>query len=186
MPSITGATFLGKIRHAHPIDPVARASVMDHRFPLEESRCRCFHCARRRRVRSKPLRPFLPRIFRIPAAHKKFQPRLLSRSLPLFTAALIPGGPHHSMRPHCENNFASKDCDSNVPSASYSGPSEKTFPGFAVHKKTLPFAPFEMPVICADPDFASCAYTPCPSMTSSAPFFPVPASSRPSAFNPSA
>src|SRR5450755_4672632 len=42
-------------------------------------------------------------------------------------------GPHHSSRPHCENNFASKDCDSKVPSASYSGPTEKTFPGFAVH-----------------------------------------------------
>src|SRR5262249_54070830 len=44
------------------------------------------------------------------------------------------GGLHHSMRPHCENNWASNDRDSYVPSASYSGPSENTLPGFAVHR----------------------------------------------------
>jgi hypothetical protein len=78
-------------------------------------------------------------------------------SLPLFAAALIAGGPHHSMCPHCENSFASNDCDSNVPSASYSGPSEKTFPGFAVHRYTVPPLVRDIPVICDDPDFANCA-----------------------------
>src|SRR6266700_5417330 len=34
------------------------------------------------------------------------------------------GGLHHSSRPHCENSCASKEWDSNVPSASYSGPTE--------------------------------------------------------------
>src|SRR5260370_13601894 len=34
------------------------------------------------------------------------------------------GGLHHSMRPHFEKSRASKDRDSNVPSASYSGPTE--------------------------------------------------------------
>src|ERR1700690_2383552 len=101
-------------------------------------------------------------------------------SLTLFECAAAGGGPHHSIRPHCEKSLASYDCDSNVPSASYSGPSEKTFPGFAVHRKTFPDAEREMPVICAEPDLASCAYTPRPSITSREPLFPVPARSRPS------
>src|SRR5262249_40851100 len=55
-------------------------------------------------------------------------------SFATFAGSFAAGGPHHSMRPHCENSFASNACDSNVPSGSYSGPSEKTFPGFAVHR----------------------------------------------------
>src|SRR6185369_2918929 len=50
-------------------------------------------------------------------------------------AAGTGGGLHHSMRPHCENNCASNDRDSYAPSASYSGPSENTLPGFAVHRR---------------------------------------------------
>src|ERR1700760_46415 len=102
-----------------------------------------------------------------------------------FACLLEAGGPHHSIRPHCENSFASNDCDSKLPSGSYSGPNEKTLPGFAVHRKTLPPDAREIPVICAEPDFASCAYTPRPSITSSEPVFPVPASKRPSEFSPS-
>ena len=67
------------------------------------------------------------------------------------------GGPHQSRRPHCEKSCASKERDENVPSGSYSGPTERTFPGFAVHKKTLPAELRAMPVICADPALASCA-----------------------------
>ena len=47
-----------------------------------------------------------------------------------------------------------------MPAASYSGPTEKTFPGFEVHKKTLPEELRAMPVICAEPDLARCAKTP--------------------------
>src|SRR5206468_6249884 len=70
------------------------------------------------------------------------------------------GGLHHSMRPHFEKSCASKERDSNVPSASYSGPTEKTFPGFEVHRKTLPEELRARPVICAEPDLARCAKTP--------------------------
>src|SRR6266576_7141228 len=96
------------------------------------------------------------------------------------------GGLHHSRRPHCEKSCASKERDSNVPSASYSGPSEKTFPGLEVHKKTFPEVLPTMPVICEDPALASCANTPRPSMARSAPLFPVPARRRPSEASPSA
>src|SRR5262245_13986369 len=94
------------------------------------------------------------------------------------------GGPHQSRRPHCEKSCASKERDSNVPSGSYSGPSENTFPGLAVQRNTLPSLPRARPVICADPDFASCAKTPWPSIVSSAPLLPVPASKRPSEAKP--
>src|SRR5438445_12660009 len=90
------------------------------------------------------------------------------------------GGLHHSRRPQCEKSCASKERDSNVPSASYSGPTEKTFPGFAVHKETLPEELRTMPVICDVPDFARCAKTPCPSIARRAPLLPVPARRRPS------
>src|SRR6266550_2222631 len=89
------------------------------------------------------------------------------------------GGLHHSRRPHCENSCASKERDSNVPSASYSGPTEKILPGFAVHKKTLPEELRAMPVICADPDLARWAKTPRPSTVRRAPALPVPARRRP-------
>src|SRR6266851_8835000 len=58
------------------------------------------------------------------------------------------GGLHHSMRPHFEKSCASNERDSNVPSASYSGPTEKTFPGLAVHKKIFPEELRAIPVIC--------------------------------------
>src|SRR6202023_1908039 len=48
------------------------------------------------------------------------------------------GGLHQSSRPHCEKSCASNERDSYVPSGSYSGPTEKTFPGFAAHRKILP------------------------------------------------
>src|ERR1700675_1033345 len=100
-------------------------------------------------------------------------------------AAVAGGGPHQSRRPHCEKSCASKERDSNVPSGSYSGPTEKTFPGFAVHKKTLPAALRAMPVICAEPALASCAKTPWPSIARRAPLLPVPARTRPSEAKPS-
>src|SRR5882762_6333211 len=93
---------------------------------------------------------------------------------------------HHSRRPHCERSCASKERDSNVPSASNSGPTENTFPGLAVHKKTLPEELRAMPVICAEPALARCAKTPRPSMARSAPLLPVPARRRPSEARPSA
>ena len=71
-----------------------------------------------------------------------------------------------------------------MPSASNSGPTEKTLPGLAVQTKSLPSLPREIPVIWAEPDLASCANTPLESMASSAPLFPVPASRRPSAPRP--
>src|SRR5580704_11907156 len=98
--------------------------------------------------------------------------------------AVAGGGPHQSSRPHWEKSCASNERDSNVPSGSYSGPTEKTFPGFAVHKKTLPTALRAIPVICAEPALASCAKTPWPSIASSEPLFPVPAKTRPSDANP--
>src|SRR5260370_29340783 len=39
-------------------------------------------------------------------------------------AAAAGAGLHHSMRPHFEKSCASNERDSNVPSASYSGPTE--------------------------------------------------------------
>src|ERR1700730_16474918 len=57
------------------------------------------------------------------------------------------GGLHHSIRPHCEKSCASNERDSYVPSGWYSGPTEKTFPGFAVHKKIFPLTPRAIPVI---------------------------------------
>src|SRR6267143_5332244 len=101
-------------------------------------------------------------------------------------AGLAGGGLHHSMRPQCEKSCASKEWDSNVPSASYSCPTEKTFPGFAVHRKTFPEELRAMPVICAVPDFARCAKTPCPSSARRAPLLPVPARRRPSEASPRA
>src|ERR1700676_703346 len=96
------------------------------------------------------------------------------------------GGDHHSTRPHCEKSCASKEREVNVPSGSYSGPTAKTLPGLAVHRKILPEALRAMPVICAEPDFASCANTPWPSTAMSAPLLPVPASRRPSEARPRA
>src|SRR6267378_2643568 len=90
------------------------------------------------------------------------------------------GGLHQSRRPHWEKSWASKERDSYVPSDSYSGPTEKTFPGFAVQRKSLPAELAAMPVICAEPALASCAKTPRPSMARSAPPLPVPARRRPS------
>src|SRR5580700_3964577 len=75
-------------------------------------------------------------------------------------AAAVGGGPHQSRRPHCEKSCASKERDSNVPSGSYSGPTENTLPGFAVHKRTFPAALRAIPVISAEPALASCAKTP--------------------------
>src|SRR6266446_8585389 len=96
------------------------------------------------------------------------------------------GALHHSRRPHCEKSCASKERDSNLPSASYSGPTEKTFPGLAVHKKIFPEELRTIPVICEDPALASCAKTPRPSTARRAPLLPVPARRRPSEARPRA
>src|SRR5580704_14630426 len=88
--------------------------------------------------------------------------------------AVAGGGPHQSSRPHWEKSCASNERDSNVPSGSYSGPTEKTFP----------VALRAMPVIWAEPALASCAKTPWPSIASSEPLLPVPAKTRPSEANP--
>src|SRR6266404_1521120 len=103
-----------------------------------------------------------------------------AEDLPAGLSAAAGGGLHQSRRPHWEKSCASKERDSYVPSGSYSGPTEKTFPGFAVQRKSLPPALRAMPVICAEPALASCANTPRPSMARSAPLLPVPASRRPS------
>jgi hypothetical protein len=67
-----------QVRRTHPIDAVARPPIMDHCFPLQESRCRRLNLRPRRGVRSEPPRPLFSRILGVPAAHKKFQPRLLA------------------------------------------------------------------------------------------------------------
>src|ERR1700684_2681072 len=71
-----------------------------------------------------------------------------------FVFWAVGGGLHQSMRPHFEKRPASKARDAPVPAGSYSGPTEKTLPGLAVHKKILPLGPRVMPVICAEPAFA--------------------------------
>src|SRR5262249_6695059 len=70
------------------------------------------------------------------------------------------------------------------PPAPTLGQPETPWPGFPVNNSVFPAVFRTMPVICAEPDFASWANTPCPSTASNAPLFPVPASNRPSEPSP--
>src|ERR1700733_188396 len=94
--------------------------------------------------------------------------------------------PHHSNLPHAEKNRESIGCDSNVPSPTSPGPSENTFPGFAVHINIFPPAPCASAVTWPDSVLASVVYKLLPSSEITIPRFPVPSKSFPVGDNPSA
>ena len=69
-----------KIDKAHPIDAVAGAAIVNHRFPLRKSRGRRFRGGAGFRVRTKPAGPFLAGIIGVTAADEEFDAGIIRAS----------------------------------------------------------------------------------------------------------